>query len=523
VVGILEPGAARPTPPEQSYEPEELAHIMPWAHDIQQEAPEEGAPRPRPDESAPGLPPWLRDAELEELQAPAPVAGQPQAPPVPPLEELEDIEPFVPPDMVPVPAGEQPSAPAHRPAEQVPDWLKSIAPAAVQGAQAAPTAGPQEQAVERVAVPEAGTATPAPSMPYEVEVEPIERRVAVRAPRPGALDALSNLLQQPPESAHRRAVVTEGLVLPALVAETRARRRTPLQWLLPDGLIYLLVLATLLAVLIVRPPFGVVNPPPASGVQQFFDAIESVPDDRPVLLAYDWDATRSAEMSMLSRAVMHHLMSLRLRFVTVSTSPQGPGFAQQITDSIANDPRANYGYQYGREYLVLGYLPGNEAALKALVSDFNGALPLDYVMHRRVESFQLLQSTQIQGLSDFALIIALSSDEAELRNWIEQVSTRTNVPIIAAVPQSLEPFARPYLGVRGAGLKAVISGPTDAVHYLRQLELRGRITAVTGTQRGNISTTLADRLNAQSVAQLLVAVVIAMAIVGLLTKSVLRR
>ena len=528
VVGILEPSAASPEPPDQAYEPEELAHIMPWVHG----APEEQAhAREKPatvpghgEESVQGLPPWLRDLtgrEGAEAAAPESHPVLPSTSAQPPelnIEDIEgiDIEPFVPPDIEP-PAAQGPT-PARKPVEQVPEWLKSIAPIARQEV-AAPEVEPTTTSGQP-APTRPGTALPPslPAQPPEPIEEPVIRNIPVRAPRPGALDTLAALLAQAPE-ATRRTVITEGLFLPAMVAETRARRGGLLRWLLPDGLIYLLVLLALIVVLAVGPSSGELTPPPDQGVQQFLDAIEEVPANRPVLLAYDWDATRSAEMSILSKAVMHHLMSRRLRFVTVSTSPQGPGFAQQIADSVAADPRANYGYQYGREYLVLGYLPGNEAALKALVNDFSSALPLDYERHQRVESFPLLQGIQMRNLGDFALIIALSSDETELRNWIEQVAARTGVPVIAAVPQSLDPMARTYTGVPGAGLKAVISGPTGALYYTRQLELRGRIPAAVTAD----SIALAGRLNAQSVAQLLVSVVIIVAIGGLLAKTILRR
>ena len=70
---------------------------------------------------------------------------------------------------------------------------------------------------------------------------------------------------------------------------------------------------------------------------EFYNAVEAAPADRPVLLVYDWDASRSAEMSLLARAVTHHIMARKLPFVTVSTAPQGPGFAQQVTESLAGD------------------------------------------------------------------------------------------------------------------------------------------------------------------------------------------
>jgi hypothetical protein len=295
----------------------------------------------------------------------------------------------------------------------------------------------------------------------------------------------------------------------------RKSRSKVADWFFPDGLIYLIVLAALLAVVIFRPPFGDTPVPVAPGVVAFYDAIDAVPLDRPVLVVYDWDAGRSAEMSAMSRAVMHHIGRRHLSFVTVSTVPQGPGFAQEITDDLRTDPA--YGYVYGTDYLVLGYLPGSEAALRTLVDDFNAVLPLDYVNSRPVESYQLTAGGALNKIEDFALIVDLAGTEAEMRNWIEQVAARTSVPILAAVPQGLDPIARPYLGVPGAQLQAVVSGTTGAYAYTRQLQQNG---LGAGLMQAIDLTTL---LNAQSVAALLVALVIVAALLSHGARRIMRR
>src|SRR5439155_13113925 len=223
-----------------------------------------------------------------------------------------------------------------------------------------------------------------------------------------------------------------------------------------------------------------------------------------------WDAGVSAEMSTLAGAVTQHLMSRRLHFMTISTIPQGPGFAQQVTAAAAADPTANYGYEYGRDYLVLGYVPGGEAALGSLVNDFASMMPLDYVNSQKFGSFDLVRGDRLRSLRDFGMVIDLASGEASLRAWIEQATTRTGVPLVAAVPQGLEPLARPYKGIAGPGLKAVLSGQAGAQQYLQQLTDTRRVEA---TQYN--ATTLAGRLNAQLVAQMLVTLAILGAFVSL--------
>lgn len=484
VVGILESTTAAPSNPQQEYEPEELAHIMPWAHDTGE-----------PGKEQPGaslLPPWLNDVTVQETLQASPEGAQEGRASA--ELELEGIEPFVPPE----PEASRPQADLP---EQVPHWLQSL------GTQKAD---------------EPSTSIEAPPEPPKVptaSIAPIEHDIPVRAPRPGAIETLAALVQTgqaaPPQTA--RKLVPGAVAQSGVAIEAGARRRTQ-QMRLADGVVYLIILAALLAVLVVQPPFGDVTPSAASDVQQFYNAIEQVPDGEPVLVVYDWDATRSAEMSTLSEAVMNHLMSRRLHFVTVSTTPQGPGFARQITFSVANDTKANYGYRYGQEFLVLGYIPGNEAALTTLVTNFAQAVPLDYVNSRDINSYAIISGGKIRGVSDFALIIVMASEEAELRNWIEQVATRTKVPLIAAVPQGLEPMARPYKNVPGAGLEAVLSGPSGAMQYARQLELGRRTASATLT-----GANLAVRLNAQSVAQLLVALAIVIALISMGARRILGR
>ncbi len=491
VVSILEPSVT-PTGPEQSYEAEELSHIMPWAHGKPEE-PAEATASVADADSNPGLPPWLGGVTVQETLQSLNPADQKITEPV--EVDLEGIEPFVPPIE---PGDDGQAAP-----EELPAWLRTM------GGQ--PETAKQPEFERSVLIPSLA------KEPTDYLVSPPSRDVPVRPPRAGAVETLAALMQPVAPEASRR-VIAGNEFMPSGRVEVAPQKAGWRGKLLPDGLIYLIVLAALLTVLIVRPPFGDVATPTAPGVLDFYNQVESVPAGKPVLVVYDWDASRSAEMSVLAQAVMHHIMKRKLPFVTESTVPQGPGFAQQITDQMAADTQAKYGYTYGKEYLVLGYLPGNEAALKSLVTNFVGALPLDFVNSRRLDSYTLVQGGSVSKIEDFALIVDLASSEAELRNWIEQVASRTDVPIVAAVPQGLEPFARPYLGVPGAKLTAVVSGTAGASQYIRQLEMAGK-----GTGLLDKSVDLNTRLNAQSVAALLVALVIAAAFVMLGTKRILRR
>ncbi|MDQ6695658.1 MAG: zinc-ribbon domain-containing protein [Chloroflexota bacterium] len=491
VMGILEPTAPAPPSTEQTYEPEELAHIMPWTHS------EPGSRTGKEPQTtgASSLPPWLNDVTVQEtLQAAQAGALNQNIPATPSAEDLglEEIEPFMPPNPEEEAAKAQAEA---RPQEAVPEWLRTLPGRGSDETQQ--RLAPTGSLLERVAGP---------------TIEPIVRENLVHAPRQGAVEVLAELIQPHMDAVLPRPVNISG-VLPrnAAVQQRQSLRR----WLLPDGIIYLAVLAILLPVLFLKLPLGNLSAPTRQGAAEFYRTIQEMPTAKPVLVAYDWDATRSAEMALLSRAVMNHLMSRHIRFVTISTTPQGPGFAQQIAQSVAEDPRSNYGYRYGTDYLILGYLPGDASALRALTQDLAGPLPLDYVNGQRVIDYPIIKAGKITNIKDFSMVIDLASEEADLRNWVEQVGTH-NVPLIAAVPQGLEPLARPFVGIPGAGLKAIVSGALGALQYDQQLTQSGRAS---GLDANDLST----RLNAQSVAQLLVSLVIVAALIGMATQKIYNR
>lgn len=502
VVGILEPSSG-PAVPEGSYEPEELSHIMPWAYKSAGTAEDEQAPEEVEDNATPGLPPWLDNVTVQETLQSVP-SQELRSTELVDL-GIEGVEPFN------MPVDEE-----ERAQSVLPDFVRNIG-----------TESPQQPVedtpTQPAPMPTYERTVTAPPSAFEIEDEVAAvavRDTPVRAPRPGSVETLAALLQPVAPETTKRVVPmpvsrSQGTLEDDTTTASKTGRNKLVQWLLPTGVINILIFATLLSVLIIRPPFGDTPAPPSPGVTAFYNAIESVPLERPVLVVYDWDAGRSAEMSAMSRAIMYHIAKRHLSFVTVSTVPQGPGFAQEYTDILRTDP--SFDYQYGTDYLVLGYLPGSEAALRTLVGNFSAVLPLDYVNSRSVGSYQLTAGGALNKIEDFSLIIDLAGSEAEMRNWIEQVASRTNVPIVAAVPQGLDPMARPYLNIPNAGLQAIVSGTTGAYAYARQLELNGKGTAFTD------AVNLTSRMNAQSVASLLVALVIAAALLVYGARRILRK
>ncbi|HMA33170.1 MAG TPA: hypothetical protein VKY74_01720, partial [Chloroflexia bacterium] len=316
--------------------------------------------------------------------------------------------PATPPAPTPVETGE----------DEIPAWLRALS-------------GVEEEILPiEIASPSGGLAA-----------RPV-RVIRARPPREGAVQVFERLLAPLP-----------------VVAPLPAAARSPmLARLIPDRLAHLLLLIVVVGMWLVNPldPLGV-SPPQTGDGAAFYNQITTLPVGKPVLLVYDWDASRYGEMHALSHAVTALLHRTSRPFATISTQPEGPGFALQTTaeviagadaincDAVAKSAPNPWPGAYGTRYLHLGYRPGSEAGLAELVSlNILDVQPGDLVCNHAMNRAPLLNGAPT--LHQFGAIVLLAGDEHPLHLWIEQVHTQIpSLPLLAALPESGRPAALPYL------------------------------------------------------------------------------
>ena len=95
-----------------------------------------------------------------------------------------------------------------------------------------------------------------------------------------------------------------------------------------------------------------------------------------VLVSFDYTPTFAGEMDVLALALTRHLAQRSVNMVVMSTKPAGVGLAQQV---LSSDPGRESGLRYGQEYVLLGYLPGEEIGLRTLHASLPTAFKADYV------------------------------------------------------------------------------------------------------------------------------------------------
>ena len=370
------------------------------------------------------------------------------------------------------PPAPQPLEPA---ADELPAWLRAL--------------GGSEDEIDQ-AVGLAVGSTP-PSM---------VRVIRARPPRTGAVQVFEQLLAAPAEPA--------PLTVPA--------RNAMLAALTPER-IFAVALLAVIGLFVALTPLtpDTVNAPSTAAGAAFYNTLKTVAPTKPVLLVYDWDASRYGEMYELSRAVTAAVVGNGGRFATISTVPEGTGFALNVTASAM--PKGTTGINckapwdsgaYGSRYLHLGYRPGNEAGLADLINGkVRDAQRYDAVCYRDMSNAPILVAAP--SLRDFGAVVLLAGDERPLRMWIEQVGSRLAgatpaVPLLAAMPEGGRPAALPYTGGSGAMLRSAVYGLAGAQE----------IESLTAGGNAAPNAALGARLHTESAALLTLAGALLLAFIG---------
>jgi hypothetical protein len=485
VEGVLEPGAVEDIP-----EPEDVEGIL-----------EPGAVEdiPEPEEVEEILEPEAVEevAEAEEAEeAPAVSEGE-LGEPIPPwLEKLKEL-----------PAEETPEEPKARvrlARAELPEWLEIPPDFEDMLSEVAPTVEGEE--LERAEIPSWLEAM----RPGEAEEDAIAAEEPEGAPAEstGLLRGLKGTLAiEPALTIARRAkplppfsfsafdvdraqtfarVVKEpGRAKAKIVGPRRveALAATTLRWI-----IYLIISIAVAVPILLGSNWAAANMGATAPTVAMYDAIEGLDEGAVVLISHDYTPGVAAEMIPQAEAVLNHLMERQGRLINISLTAEGSRLAQQVFEEVAEA----HGYVYGEDYLNLGYMVGAEVGPRSIVEGFPRPTWTDFVEQRPFSEFPI--ADYVGSIEDIELIVEFAGGPEFLRLWLEQVQGPYQLPMVAGVSATADPFARPYY------------------HNGSRKQLQGLITGLVGAaeyewQRGQPASALAS-MDSQSLVHITIALLI---------------
>lgn len=194
---------------------------------------------------------------------------------------------------------------------------------------------------------------------------------------------------------------------------------------------------------------------------EVFNLIEVLPAEAPVLVGFDLQPALTGESKAAITAVLNHLLDRQAQLVFISTQPTGPAVAESILqEELAAQPAVATS-----DYINLGYLSGGMAALRSFFSDPRSAALSTTALGLNPWVNPTL--ALINSISDFAMVVVVSSNADDARIWIEQGTAELPNGLIAITSAQAAPLLRSYLQSQPQTLRGLVSGVQGATFYER--------------------------------------------------------
>tara|TARA_Y100000590_G_C15546642_1_gene949248 strand:+ start:156 stop:1031 length:876 start_codon:yes stop_codon:yes gene_type:complete len=189
-----------------------------------------------------------------------------------------------------------------------------------------------------------------------------------------------------------------------------------------------------------------------------FESIENLNEGDPVLLSFDFDPASEGELGPMATAFVKHCSEKKLKMYFMALWPVGP---QMIDDAIAKVIHQDFPtLLYGKDYVNLGFKPGNEGVIKVIVTDLRELFTTDDI-GTSIDDIPMME--KIESVQDFDLVINVSAGYAGTKEWVQYGSTPypDKIKIVAGCTGVQAPLLYPYIPNQLPGLLGAIKGAAE--------------------------------------------------------------
>jgi hypothetical protein len=190
--------------------------------------------------------------------------------------------------------------------------------------------------------------------------------------------------------------------------------------------------------------------------QSLYDAVEALPNGCNVMLVYDYYPSTIAECEPIAIAALHHLFRKDIKVITLSNIPYGgPSMAESVTRMMA----AEYGKEYGKDFVNLGYKYGYVAVLSGMGLSIEGIFPTD---NSGTPLSELPLMDSVKNYEDISFIFEVA-DNSTADYWVSIVNAQYGVPIGCGGTAVMAP--KFYAFVASGQFVGLLGGMRGAAEY----------------------------------------------------------
>ncbi|MBN1535908.1 MAG: hypothetical protein JW908_04175 [Anaerolineales bacterium] len=361
--------------------------------------------------------------------------------------------------------------------DNIPDWLEGIS---ITGEEGIETEAPVETEPESEADTEITSAVvpewleayrPAETVEKPAKPELIFKAEKKKLEGAGPLAGLYSVLPAEPDIAKSRK---PSAITDVLEITEKQRHQTSVfeellsgegvsgipgekQIIAPQNIIrivlFLILCITIIGVRLFGINLGIISTPPSETLDAI-NILNAMSHGSPVLLAVDYQPGYTGEMETALSVVLDELMVKGASLAMVSTNPTGPAQIERLISQV----NKNLGHQYleNEQYITLGYIAGGTTGLNGFANQprrfFNQGAD-----GKPIWAASWLSN--INKISDFALVVVATDDPDTARAWVEQVQpSLENKPMIMVLSAQAEPMVRPYYETIPKQVSGMVTG-----------------------------------------------------------------
>jgi hypothetical protein len=206
-------------------------------------------------------------------------------------------------------------------------------------------------------------------------------------------------------------------------------------------------------------------------VSKLFTAVDAIPEDKILMIDFDYDPQTLPEIEPMGIAVLRHAFRRRTKVAVLSLYVQPLGLAKKALDQVTEEfnqratSRAD-SIIYGRDYVFLGWQPPPIVPLLGMGISIINVYKRDYYGYR-TDSLPMMR--RIRNFNDVGILVSLSGATAPLW-WIAYSQTRFGVAVGAGITAvSASEFYQYYQTGQFSGLMIGMKG---AAEYEELVETR---------------------------------------------------
>lgn len=211
--------------------------------------------------------------------------------------------------------------------------------------------------------------------------------------------------------------------------------------------------------------------PVSAQTKKMYDYIDSLPAGSVLMVSFDHEASSLPEIRPIALAILRHAFSKGHRLIGVALLAEGTAIGYRLMQKTA----AEYGREYGKDYVYLGFKPQYIAAILSMGESIPKTFPQDY-LGRAYEQFDLLR--EVHNYDDVAAVISIT-DGSLTTHWMEYGGARYGVRILSGMTAAMVTTFDPY--VASGQMYSLVAGLRGAAEYERLINRKG------GGERGMLA------------------------------------